>query len=133
MSSSYYYYLSSLLVLSFTTTDITTYPHSYYLLSVGYLYVSTVGVDIGEAAVCKGERHQVFQVSQYIHTYPHLYRHIHTHVSTHTHHIPSLSLSPQADQSDRVQLQRVIAAMDKPVFAIIDDGSHIPQHQVWAN
>ena len=54
------------------------------------------GVDIGEAAVCKGERHQVFQ----------------------------------ADQSDRKQLQRVIAAMEKPVFAIIDDGSHIPQHQV---
>ena len=56
------------------------------------------GVDIGEAAVCKGERHQVFQ----------------------------------ADQSDRAQLQRVIKAMDKPVFAIIDDGSHIPQHQVYS-
>jgi hypothetical protein len=36
----------------------------------------------------------------------------------------------QADQSDRQQLQRVMMTMNKPVFLIIDDGSHIPLHQV---
>jgi hypothetical protein len=36
----------------------------------------------------------------------------------------------QCDQSDRRQLEAVAAAIDRPVFAVVDDGSHVPQHQV---
>ena len=37
----------------------------------------------------------------------------------------------QADQSDRTQLQTIVEKRLKhEIFFIIDDGSHIPEHQV---
>lgn len=36
----------------------------------------------------------------------------------------------KADQSDPLQIDKAIALMNIPLFLIIDDGSHIPEHQI---
>jgi len=36
----------------------------------------------------------------------------------------------QADQSSKADLVKVLSMINKPVFFVIDDGSHIPEHQM---
>ena len=36
----------------------------------------------------------------------------------------------QADQSDPVQIDKTIDLMNIPLFLIVDDGSHVPEHQI---